>query len=53
MSTKFLLTALALFLGANVAKKGFPQLCVIIFPLHSLASKMMNGIGKPGYKISS
>ena len=53
MSNKFFLTALALFFGANVARKGLLRLSVGIFPAHSLVSKMMDGIGKPDSKISS
>ena len=53
MSNKFLLTALALFLGANVARKDLLPLCVGISPENSFVSKKMNGVGKPAYKISS
>ena len=50
MSNKFLLTALALFLGANVARKGLLRLSVGISPVHSLVSKMIDGVGKPDSK---
>ena len=53
MSNKFVLTALALFLGANVARKGLLRLSVAIFAVQSLVSKMTDAVGKPDYKISS
>ena len=53
MSNKFLLTVLPLFIGANVATKGLLRLSVGIFPVHSLALKILDGVGKPDYKISS
>ena len=48
MSNKFLLNALALFLGANVASKNSLRLSVSISPEHALVSKMMDCLGKPG-----
>ena len=53
MFNKFLLTALPFFIGANVARKDLLRLSVGISPVHSLASKILDGVGKPDYKISS
>ena len=53
MSNKFLFNMLALFLCAGVAKKDLLPLSVGISPVHCLVSKVMDGVGKPAYKISS
>ena len=53
MSNKFLLNTLALFLGASVARKDLLQLSVGVSPVRFLVSKVMDGVGKPAYKISS
>ena len=47
MSNKIFSISSALVLGANFAVADVPKVAVDIAPVHSLVSKVMNGLGKP------
>ena len=53
MSNKFVSLTSALALTVGVASADVPKVAVDIAPVHSLVSKVMNGLGKPNLIIPS
>ena len=53
MSNKFVSLTSALALSVGVASADVPKVAVDIAPVHSLVSKVMNGLGKPNLIIPS
>ena len=47
MSNKFLSTTSAFLLSTSMLVADVPKVTVDIAPVHSLVSKVMNGVGKP------
>ena len=53
MSNKIVSFTSALVLSAGIASADVPKVAVDIAPVHSLVSKVMNGLGKPNLIIQA